>query len=121
LQIKSSKSVEVIRGHSSAWQYGKTIVFLHDLFTARSPSQPTSLRFKILVRKNNVREIRFDMSKAHCSYIMWVQPDVLGLFLASVGSFSANVGLSAIIFSDNLATKLRCYQAERVMFSRRYS
>ena len=42
--------------------------------------------------------------------LMWVQADVLGLFLGSVGSFSDNVG-----------TKLRCSRAERFMFSRRYT
>src|ERR671931_329601 len=99
----------------------KTAVFPHAPFTARSPSQPTSLRFKILVRKNNVREIRADMSTAHRSYIRWVQPDVLGLFLASVGSFSANVGLSALIFSDNLGTKPRCSRAERFTLLGRYT
>jgi hypothetical protein len=72
--------------------FEKTTVFLHDPFTARAPSQPTSLRFKILVRKNNVRDIRSEMSKAHRSHGMWVQPDVCGLFSKMVGSFSANVG-----------------------------
>jgi hypothetical protein len=33
---------------------------------------------------------------------MWVQPDVFELFSESVGSFSANVGLRALIFSLNL-------------------
>jgi hypothetical protein len=33
---------------------------------------------------------------------MWVHPDVLRLFSVSVGSFSDNVGVSALIFSDNL-------------------
>jgi hypothetical protein len=42
------------------------------------------------------------MSKANRSQVTWVQPDVFGLFSLSVGSFSANVGLSAIIFSLNL-------------------
>jgi hypothetical protein len=59
--------------------------------------------------------------KAHRSHIMCAQPDVLGLFLVSVGSFSDNVGLSALIFSDNLGTKPRCYRAERFMFSGYYS
>jgi hypothetical protein len=65
---------------------GKTTVFPHDPFTARAPSQPASLRFKILVQKNNVREIHSDMSKAHRSQVTWVEPDVFGLFSESMGS-----------------------------------
>ena len=61
------------------------------------------------------------MSKVHRSHSIRVQPDVFGLFSGSVGSFSANVGLSALIFSDNLGTKRRCYRAERFMFSGYYS
>ena len=38
----------------------------------------------------------------------------------SVGSFSDNVGLSALIFSLNLGTKLRCSRAERFTLSGRY-
>jgi hypothetical protein len=71
---------------------GKTTVFLHEYLTARAPSQPAFLRFNMLVQKSNVREIRSDMSKANRSHIMCVQPDVFGLFLASVGSFSDDVG-----------------------------
>jgi hypothetical protein len=37
-----------------------------------------------------------------------------------VGSFLIIVGLSALIFSDNLGTKRRCYRAERFMFSGYY-
>jgi hypothetical protein len=33
------------------------------------------------------------------SHSMWAQPDVLGLFSGSVGSFLNNLGLSAMIFS----------------------
>ena len=62
-----------------------------------------------------------DMSGPNRSQLMWVQADVLGLFLGSVGSFSDNVGLSAIIFSDNVGTKRRCFRAERFMLSRRYT
>jgi hypothetical protein len=61
------------------------------------------------------------MSKAHRFHRMWVQPDVFGLFSGSVGSFSDNVGLSAIIFSVNVGTKLRCFRAEPFIFSGRYS
>jgi hypothetical protein len=61
------------------------------------------------------------MSIENRSRRMWVQPDVLGLFLTSVGSFSANVGWSALLFSDNLGTKMRCYRAERVMLLGHYS
>jgi hypothetical protein len=64
---------------------GKTAVFLHAHVTAPSPSKPASLRFTILVQENNVRETRADMSKANRSQVMWVQPDVLGLFSGSVG------------------------------------
>ena len=60
------------------------------------------------------------MSQANRSHIMWVQPDVLGLFSVSVSSFSDNVGLSALIFSDNVGTKGRCYRAEPFIFSGRY-
>jgi ABC transporter substrate binding protein len=52
---------------------------------------------------------------------MWVQPDVVGLFLVNVGSFSDNVGLRAVIFSVNVGTKLRCSRAEPFIFSRHYS
>jgi hypothetical protein len=65
--------------------FTKTTVFLHEHGTARSPSSPACLRFKILVQENNVRETRADMSKANRSQVMWVQPDVLGLFSGSVG------------------------------------
>jgi hypothetical protein len=61
------------------------------------------------------------MSKAHRCHSMWVQPDVLGLFLVNVGPFLNNMGLSALIFSDNLGTKPRCYWAERFMFSGYYT
>ena len=36
------------------------------------------------------------------SHRLWAEPDVCGLFLNNVGSFSANVGLSAFIFSRNV-------------------
>jgi hypothetical protein len=68
----------------------------------RSRSQPACLRFNILVQKNNVREICSAISKAHRSHRMWVQPDVRGLFLDNVRSFSIIVGLSARIFSFNV-------------------
>jgi hypothetical protein len=55
------------------------------------------------------------------SHGIWVQPDVFGLFSASVGSFLIIVGLSTVIFSLNLGTKLRCYRAGRFMFSGCYS
>ena len=99
----------------------KTTVFLHAHLTARSPSQPAFLWFTILVQENNVREIRADMSKANRSQITWVRSDVCGLFSWNVRSFSDNVGLSVLIFSDNLGTKLRCSRAERFMLSRRYT
>jgi hypothetical protein len=51
---------------------------------------------------------------------MWAQLDVFGLFSISVGSFLDNAGLSALIFSFNVGTKLRCSRAERFMLSRRY-
>jgi hypothetical protein len=38
-----------------------------------------------------------------------------------VGSFSDNVGLSALIFSVNVGMKRRCSRAERFMLSRRYN
>jgi hypothetical protein len=66
--------------------YAKTTVFLHDPFTARAPSLPASLRFNTVVRKNNVRETRSDMSKANRSQITWVQLDVCRLFSVCVGS-----------------------------------
>jgi hypothetical protein len=92
---------------------GKTAVFLHEPSTLRSPSQPVCLRFKILVQQNNVQKICADMSKANRSHRMWVQPDVLGLFLDNVRSFSIIVGLSAMIFSWNLGRKWRCSRAGR--------
>jgi hypothetical protein len=52
---------------------------------------------------------------------MWVQPDVLGLFSESVGSFSSIVGLSASIFSRIVGSILRCYRAEPFIFSGRYN
>ena len=100
--------------------YTKTTVFLRAPYAA-SPSHPAWLRFNILVQQNNVREICADMSQANRSHIMWVQPDVLGLFSVSVSSFSDNVGLSALIFSDNVGTKGRCYRAEPFIFSGRYT
>ena len=87
-------------GHTRAGR--KTTVFLHEPFIARSASPPACLRFKILVRKKNVRKICSDMGKVNHSHLMWVQPDVCGLFSGSVRSFSANVGWGAFIFSDNL-------------------
>jgi hypothetical protein len=36
---------------------------------------------------------------------VWIQPDVFGLFSRSVGSFSVNLGLSAMIFSWNVGSK----------------
>jgi hypothetical protein len=99
----------------------KTTVFLHAPSTLCSPSPPACLRFTILVQQNNVREIHADMSQANCSHRIWVQPDVLGLFSVGVGSFSDNLGLRAIIFSDNVGRKLRYSRAERFMLSGRYS
>jgi hypothetical protein len=61
------------------------------------------------------------MSKVNYSRGMWVRLDVLGLFLDNVRSFSMIVGLSAIIFSFNVGTKLRCSRARRFMLLRRYS
>jgi hypothetical protein len=61
------------------------------------------------------------MSKLNCSQVVWARPDVFGLFSASEGTFSIIVGLSATIFSLNMGTKLRCYQAGRFMLSRRYN
>jgi hypothetical protein len=52
---------------------------------------------------------------------MWVKPDVCGLFSMSVGSFSGNMGLSALIFSDNVGRKLRCFRAEPFIFSGHYN
>jgi hypothetical protein len=65
----------------------KTIVFLHEPSTLRSPSQPACLRFNILVQKNNVRETRSDMSKANRSQITWAPPDVCRLFSVCMGSW----------------------------------
>jgi hypothetical protein len=39
----------------------------------------------------------------------------------SVGSFSANVGLGALIFLLNVGTKERCYRAGRFMLSGCYT
>jgi hypothetical protein len=39
----------------------------------------------------------------------------------SVGSFSDNVGLGRVIFSVNVGMKLRCFRAERFIFSGRYT
>jgi hypothetical protein len=49
---------------------GKTIVLSHQPLALRSPYQYASLRFAILVQKNNVRETRADMSKANRSHRM---------------------------------------------------
>jgi hypothetical protein len=66
---------------------GKTTVFLHAHFTARAPFPPECLRFNRLVQKNNVREVRADMSQAHRSHRLWVWTDVRELFSESVGSW----------------------------------
>jgi hypothetical protein len=55
--------------------------------------------------ENNLRETYADMSIANYSQGTWVEPDVLGLFSGSVGSFSDNVGLGRAIFSVNLGMK----------------
>ena len=115
--IGGSFGVEYAHGYPRE----KTTVFLHEPSMLRSPSRPACLRFNILVQKNNVREIRADMSTANRSQLTWVQSDVCGLFSVWVRSFSDNLGLSAIIFSVNVGTKLRCSRAERFMFSRRYT
>jgi hypothetical protein len=83
-------------------------------------SHSLGVRFEILVAKNNVQENRSDMSKVNRSHSMWVQPDVVGLFSVSAGSFSDNVGLNAFIFSWNVGPKARCSRAEDFMLSRRY-
>jgi hypothetical protein len=81
---------------------GNSTVFLHEPSTLRSPFQPACLGFTICVQKNNARKTCSDMSKVNRSQVTWVRLDVLGLFLASVGSFSGNVGLNGLTFSDNL-------------------
>ena len=84
-------------------------------------SHGPDVQFEILIVKNNVRETRFDMSQANRSQVTWVQPDVFELFLMSVGSCSANVGLCAIVFSWNVGPKTRCSRAEGFMLSSRYN
>ena len=73
---------------------GKTTVFLHDT-CRRGRVYPCIAQVdgsKYSLRKNNVRETRSDISKPNRSHIMWVRPDVLGLFLDNVRSFSIIVG-----------------------------
>jgi hypothetical protein len=61
------------------------------------------------VQKNNVREIRADMSKANRSYRMWVQPDVLGLFSESVGSYALLVKAAYSTANLPLIPQQRCH------------
>jgi len=51
----------------------------------------------------------------------WLSRMFSGYSQFSVGPFSDNVGLTALLFSDNLDTKQRCSRAERFMFSRHYN
>jgi hypothetical protein len=82
-----------------------------DRFFKLARRHPTALPLQHTGSENNVRETRSDMSKVNRSHGIWVQPDVFGLFSGSVGSFSANVGLRAAIFSLNVGMKVCCSRA----------
>jgi hypothetical protein len=68
----------------------------------------------ILVWKNNIRETRSDMSKVNRFHIMRVPTDVRGLFLNNVGSFSDNVGLRVIVFSNNVGSSANAIKLTQV-------
>jgi hypothetical protein len=65
----------------------------------------------------------FEFAPLYLLVVIWLQlPSITNIGQEpSVGSFSDNVGLRAIIFSRNVGSKTCCYRAGRLMFSGNYN